>query len=301
MINRGASPLGLPYTRARSPLRRLAPFPWLASLRSLAAAAASPLGLPYTRARSPLRRRSATFIGFVLNSRAMTRLLLEVIATSIEDAVEAAKGGAHRLEIVRELARGGLTPSLDLVREIQREVPLPLRVMVRASDGFACRSDDERRELADQAAALNALRVDGIVAGWTRGERIDEDTLGRVLEAAPSLQVTFHRAFDALPDPDAALQALQRFARIDRVLTSAGAGAWTSRLQTLARYARSASPQIGILPGGEVDAEALRALASSDCVSEAHVGRAARVGHAVDGRVSADAVIALRRAAGWDN
>ena len=33
---RGASPLGLPYTRSRAPLRRRAPFAWLASLRSLA-------------------------------------------------------------------------------------------------------------------------------------------------------------------------------------------------------------------------------------------------------------------------
>src|SRR5262249_46382072 len=33
---RGASPLGLPHTLSRSPLRRLAPFAWLASQRSLA-------------------------------------------------------------------------------------------------------------------------------------------------------------------------------------------------------------------------------------------------------------------------
>src|SRR3954453_785388 len=33
---RGASPLGLPYTLSREPLRRLAPFAWLASVRSLA-------------------------------------------------------------------------------------------------------------------------------------------------------------------------------------------------------------------------------------------------------------------------
>jgi hypothetical protein len=30
-----ASPLGLPFTLSREPLRRLAPFAWLASLRSL--------------------------------------------------------------------------------------------------------------------------------------------------------------------------------------------------------------------------------------------------------------------------
>ena len=41
-FNRGASPLELPYTRSRSPLRRLAPFAWLASLRSLASFSAAP-------------------------------------------------------------------------------------------------------------------------------------------------------------------------------------------------------------------------------------------------------------------
>src|SRR5205085_3934244 len=76
---RGASPLGLPYTRSRSPLRgstdahralsnvegrRLAPIAWLArgarshgvcEIASRLIRGASPLGLPYTRARSPLR------------------------------------------------------------------------------------------------------------------------------------------------------------------------------------------------------------------------------------------------------
>ena len=35
-LRRGASPLGLPCTLSREPLRRLAPFAWLASLRLLA-------------------------------------------------------------------------------------------------------------------------------------------------------------------------------------------------------------------------------------------------------------------------
>ena len=39
---RGASPLGLPHTLSREPLRRLAPFAWLASLRSLASFFAPP-------------------------------------------------------------------------------------------------------------------------------------------------------------------------------------------------------------------------------------------------------------------
>jgi copper homeostasis protein len=228
-------------------------------------------------------------------------LKLEVIATSVEDAIAAARGGAHRLEIVRDLDRQGLTPSIALVTQIKREVALPLRVMVRQSDDFDCASDDERRALVDHAAALDALGVDGIVIGWTRGASIDEETLGRVLDAAPSTRATFHRAFDVLPDAEQALRVLQRFPQIDRVLTGAGEGAWPARCATLARYARWARPTITILPGGGVDQVALRALASCETVTEAHVGRAARRGCRIDGAVSAEQVRWLRRAAGWDH
>jgi hypothetical protein len=55
-FNRGASPLGLPDTVARSARRRLAPLRWLASLRSLALIGASPFGLPDTVARSARHR-----------------------------------------------------------------------------------------------------------------------------------------------------------------------------------------------------------------------------------------------------
>jgi copper homeostasis protein len=226
----------------------------------------------------------------------MPPLTIEVIATSVEDAIEAARGGAHRLEVVRDLHRQGLTPPMALVRAIQREVRLPLRVMVRESDGFACESDDERRALVEHAAALNALGVDGIVIGWTCDRGIDEEAVARVLEAAPSLRATFHRAFDSLPDPEAALRVLQRYPQVDHVLTGAGVGPWASRCATLARFAGWAGPRITILPGGDVDEEAIRALAACGCVTEAHVGRAARIGHTVDGPVSADAVRRLLEA-----
>jgi copper homeostasis protein len=226
----------------------------------------------------------------------MARLTLEIIATSVEDAVAAARGGAHRLEVVRDLGRGGLTPPVDLVRRIQREVPLPLRVMLRDADGFTCAAD-RRQALVDTAAVLDGLGVDGIVVGWVRHARVDEETLGRVLDAAPSLRATFHRAFDALPAPDAVLRTLRRYSQIDHVLTNAGAA--TSRCEALARYTRWAGSRITMLPGGGVDEDALRALAACDGVTEAHVGRAARVGRTVDGPVSAAQVAELRRAAGW--
>lgn len=184
------------------------------------------------------------------------------------------------------------------MRRIQREVTLPLRVMVRESDGFACGSDEERRALAEHAAAFSALGVDGIVVGWVRGGRIDEETLGCVLDAAPAVRATFHRAFDSLPDPRAALRTLRGIGRIDRVLTGGGAGPWSARCATLQQYARWAGGNLRMLPGGGIDEDAVRALVRCDAVTEVHVGRAARAGRAVEGRVSASLVETLKRAAG---
>jgi copper homeostasis protein len=69
--------------------------------------------------------------------------LLEVIACSVEDAEAAEQGGAGRLEVVRELGRGGCTPELALVRAILDRVSIPVRVMLRESDGFAYAGREE--------------------------------------------------------------------------------------------------------------------------------------------------------------
>src|ERR1051326_4745406 len=71
----------------------------------------------------------------------MSSAVLEVIVCCVADAVEAQKGGASRLEVVRDLDRGGLTPSIQLVQAIKDAVDLPLRVMVRESDGYRTRND----------------------------------------------------------------------------------------------------------------------------------------------------------------
>jgi len=44
---------------------------------------------------------------------ARSRPLLEVIALSADDAIAAERGGADRLEIVRAIDTGGLTPDLE--------------------------------------------------------------------------------------------------------------------------------------------------------------------------------------------
>jgi copper homeostasis protein len=222
--------------------------------------------------------------------------VLEVIACTVADAIEAEKGGADRLEVISHFERGGLTPSLELVRAIQTAVRIPLRVMLRESDGYQVAGNNEVERLCNAACELAAMRVDGVVLGFLRGGKIDIELTNRILDSASTLKATFHRAFDETSDPFQALAELSQCRQIDRILTSGGLGNWTDRTERLALYQHATGGCPIILVGGGVDASAIKAIRSTTNLTEFHVGRAARVSAAIDGPVQSARVKDLARA-----
>lgn len=212
-------------------------------------------------------------------------LLLEVIVSSVGDARAAEAGGAGRLEIVRDIGSGGLTPPVELVREIAAETTLPLRVMVRDNAGYemaAGELDSQRQAVRDFAQ----LGVDGLVIGFAAAGELRVDDVEQVLRAAPHVRATFHRAFDSLADPLGAIDRLTGVRQIDRILTSGGVGSAHRRATTLAGYQARAGSRLTIVAGSDVDEAVASAIAQTGSVTEIHVGRAARVDGQRDAPVS---------------
>lgn len=212
---------------------------------------------------------------------------------TVADARAAADGGADRLEVVRAIRDGGLTPLPSVVRAIAAETSLPLRVMVRENAGYGM-APGELPALRRAAAEFAALSVDGLVIGFARGGELVLEDVERVLEDLPGVRVTFHRAFDVLRDPLGAIPRLISLGTIDHILTSGGDGDAAARGRRLSEYVRQAGPGITIIAGGGVDEEALSLFARQRCVREVHVGRAARDGGDADGPVSAARVRQLK-------
>jgi copper homeostasis protein len=203
------------------------------------------------------------------------RALLEVIVETVADARAAARGGADRLEVVRALEVGGLTPTLGLVREIAGATGLPLRVMVRGNSGFTT-DFRERQELQRAAEAFVDAGVDGLVVGFARGAVAELEDLVHVVSVPGRARVTFHRAFDQLADPAGTIDALAGVGPVDRILTSGGDGVPAARCERLAAYQRRAGARLTIIAGGGVDEPMLVQIVRTRCVREVHVGRAAR-------------------------
>src|SRR5678816_3157679 len=220
----------------------------------------------------------------------MTKAILEVIVCSVADAIEAQKGGAGRLEVVRDLDRGGLTPSIKLVRAIKQAVDLPLRVMVRESDGFGTSGEMEIERLCDAASEFSSLGIDGLVLGFLKRGTIDLELTSRVLACAPGLNATFHHAFEDAADQLQAVSQLKSLPQLDRILSSGGSDELEKRRGRLAIYEQAAAPEIKIIAGGGIDQNAIEILRHTTAIREFHVGRAARQGFNVAGPVQAELV-----------
>jgi copper homeostasis protein len=223
---------------------------------------------------------------------------LEVIVCSEADALAAVEGGADRLEVISDYAVGGLTPPLDLVRKLAAIARVPLRVMLRHSVPFTVCDEREIGELCATARALEAIGVEGLVLGFlhddSSGKRVDHRLLERVLSSAPRLKATFHRAFEELQDPLAAIGELKRHAQIDRILTSGGSGAPAGKVTRLCKWRDAARPEIELVIGGGTDAQTVRLLKPIG-IREFHLGTAVRTGQAIDGVVCVDRVRQIAR------
>lgn len=195
---------------------------------------------------------------------------IEVCVDSSAGVRIARDGGADRVELCSALEVGGVTPSTGLVHAAVA-VGLPVHVLVRCRPGDFVFSDDEIAVMIQDVTAAVAAGAAGVVIGaLTQDGEVDAVAAGRMIAAAGSASVTFHRAFDLTADPLVALDALRSLG-VARVLTSGQAARaldGSELLATLVRRSGADGPVI--LAGGGVRAESVAALIARTGVSEVH-------------------------------
>ncbi|MFJ9621049.1 copper homeostasis protein CutC [Streptomyces sp. NPDC101181] len=204
------------------------------------------------------------------------RAVLEVIALDAEDAVAAQAGGADRLELVTDMAADGLTPSRETFAAVRSAVDIPLRVMLRAADGFAAGDVDQ---LVDRAHELREAGADEFVLGF-----LDEDghpdlvAVERLVTELDGCRWTFHRAIDRAADRDTLRKRLADLPGLDTYLTAGSPSGVDDGIPTLLTEAsRTDEPgyEAQILVGGGLGLHHLPRLRAAG-VDAFHIGGAAR-------------------------
>lgn len=195
---------------------------------------------------------------------------LEVCVDSIESAIAADRGGAHRVELCSSLSEGGVTPSPGLIATVLNKVSLGVFVMIRPRAGDFLYSADEFTAMEQDVLTAKQLGADGVVFGILQEDgRVDVTRTRHLIEVARPLKVTFHRAFDMSRDLSESLEDLIS-AGVDRVLTSGGEQTVELGKAKIAELVQAAEDGLSVMAGGGITEHNVRQLVAGTGVREVH-------------------------------
>lgn len=190
----------------------------------------------------------------------MEKFILECCADSVESALNAAEGGASRLELCANLPIGGTTPDLALYHRIRKESEIRIHALIRPRFGDFCYSDYEMDIMREQIRMFRQEKAQAVVIGVLNEDgELNLQAMERLIQEAEGMSVTLHRAFDMCRDPFRALEEAVSLG-VDTILTSGQReSAWEGR-ELLAELVRRAEGRIDIMAGGGIGADVIRRL-----------------------------------------
>ena len=199
-----------------------------------------------------------------------SKVLIEVCCGSVDDAVEAERGGADRVELNSSLLLGGLTPSLGSIIEAKKRLNIPVMAMIRPRAGGFCYTQAEMAVMQHDAELAVEHDVDGLVFGiLTPDGSVDAERCKRIIELAQGRQTVFHRAFDVTPDPLKALDQLVNLG-FNRVLTSGQEKTAPEGIELIRKLIVHAGDRIEILPGSGLRPHNIRAFVEQTKAKQVH-------------------------------
>lgn len=197
--------------------------------------------------------------------------ILEICCGGYEDALNAYKGNADRIELNSALYLGGLTPSLACFRLTKKAVNIPVICMIRPRGAGFKYSENEIKVMFEDAKIFLENGADGLAFGFLNDDfGIDIENTERMVNLIHSYgkEAVFHRAFDITEDLKSSIETLIAL-RVDRVLTSGGYPDVISGKENL-KYLSNYQNEIEILMGSGINEENVKEIIEYTGINQVH-------------------------------
>lgn len=180
---------------------------------------------------------------------------IEIAAFNYESAIIADQNGADRIEYCAGWKEGGITPKLQEVEKLLKEIKTPITIMIRPRGGDFYYSEEEFEDMKQSILAFNHLPILGYVFGvLDEDQEIDAKRNKQLIELAGEKISVMHRAFDKTSEMRESLEML-----IDcgfhTILTSGHAPNAEAGIENLKLLHELSGEKIQIMPGGGLRSE----------------------------------------------
>ena len=147
----------------------------------------------------------------------------EACVDNIQDAINAFKKGADRIEFCSNLDEDGLTPSnYDLI-SLKKSISIPVRIMVRPHSNSFNYNDDDLIQMKETIEFCKNQKFDGVVFGCLDDDNeLDLKKIKYLADFAKPLNVIIHKAIDLTSSPLNSLKKLLDIDNVNGVLSSGG-------------------------------------------------------------------------------
>ena len=209
-------------------------------------------------------------------------MIIEIIVTTLDEAVLAEKYGANRLELIDSLVHGGLSPDLKLTRLVCEAVTIPVNIMLRPhGKSFVYSKSDIRQIMSELDYIRDNTKANGVVFGaLDHNGHIDTHLLEQIIANLGHLQLTFHRAIDASSDVIAAYKTLLKYPEVALVLTSGGTKTALDGIETIKQMVeirqQSGKSYATILAGSGITPDNAKFIIRATQVEQIHLGQGIR-------------------------
>lgn len=202
----------------------------------------------------------------------MEPITVEICCGSYYDALEAAAGGAERIELNSALALGGLTPSMGELLLVKRETPLKVIAMARPRGAGFCYGVEDFKQMFFDCQMMMGHGADGVAFGCLKADgTIDlsqTELMVRVIKEKGG-EAVFHRAFDCVKNPYEAVSQLINLG-VDRILTSGLKEKAPDGWQMIKNLQEQFGDRIEILAGSGICAANARDITEKTGIRQIH-------------------------------
>lgn len=195
-------------------------------------------------------------------------LIFEACVGSLDEAIQAEKKGAHRVELCYDLKNAGLTPPEDWIIESKKILKIPVFVIIRPTFRDFYYTDEEFELMKKQIIFCKENNIDGVVFGILKKNncsiQLDLARNKELVELSKPMKITFHMAFDLIGENceisetqilNKKYEAIDKLIemKFDRILTKGCSQNAIIGKEVIKKMIEHAQDKIIIMPGGGVN------------------------------------------------